>query len=61
MASAGGRRKTWQRRAASYEEILQAGGWGSAAFMAYMKAHELETGACAQLIADHSDSEPEAA
>ena len=36
--------------------ILQAGGWKSAAFMAYMNKHELETGACAQLVADHIDS-----
>ena len=38
-------------------EILQAGGWKSAAFMAYLKPHELEAGACAQLVADHSDSD----
>ena len=37
-------------------EILQAGGWRSSSFMAYMKPHELQAGACAQLIADHSDS-----
>ena len=37
-------------------EILQAGGWKSAAFMAYLNEHELETGACAQLVADHSES-----
>ena len=41
-------------------EILKAGGWRSASFMAYMRPHVLEAGACAQLIADHSDSEPDA-
>ena len=40
-------------------EILSAGGWKSAGFMAYMQQHELEAGACAQLVADHSDSEAE--
>ena len=38
-------------------EILEAGGWKSVAFMAYMKPYELEAGACAQLVADHSDSD----
>ena len=38
-------------------EILRAGGWKSRSIMDYMRPHELETGACAQLIADHSDSE----
>ena len=40
-------------------EILRAGGWKSAKFMTYMDEHELETGACTQLIVDHSDSEAE--
>ena len=40
-------------------EILQAGGWKSAGFMAYMSQHELEAGACAQFVANHSDSETE--
>ena len=38
-------------------EILSAGGWRSAAFMSYMRKDELEAGACAQLVADHSDSD----
>ena len=38
-------------------EILQAGGWKSSSFMDYLKPHELEAGACAQLVADHSDSD----
>lgn len=40
-------------------EILKAGGWRSASFMHYMNAHELEAGACAQLVADRSDSDSE--
>ena len=40
-------------------EILQAGGWKSAAFMAYLKPHELEAGACARLVDDPNDSDDE--
>ena len=38
-------------------EILRAGGWRSSSFIDYMKPHELEAGACAQLIAEHRDSD----
>ena len=38
-------------------EILKAGGWKSASFLKYMDLQELESGACAQFVADLSDSD----
>ena len=50
--------RTWLRKDALFSRSFRQVD-GDLAFMSCMKPHELEAGACAQLVADHSDSDPE--